>query len=67
MSRIISELRTGKYVLLQVDSIPQSKEYWKYLIGNIEYDIVMVYDLPGHIAIETEIEESFVGKEVEFI
>ncbi len=53
MYRIISKLRVGKYLVLGIDRPIEEKEYNRYIINGLEYDIVPVYDLPKSIAIET--------------
>lgn len=65
MCTIVSECELGKYSLLQLDQNPPKNHYTKYRIDGVEYDIVPVYDLPGHIAIEAK--GKFQGKTVDFI
>ena len=65
MRKIVSAIRVGKYTLLLLDGPVPSKEYSKYCIDGIEYDIVPVYDLPNNIAVAAE--GLFVGKTVQFI
>lgn len=65
MCNIISEWKIGKYVALELDQSPPIKKYSKYRIDGVDYDIVPVYDLPNHIAVESE--DNFVGKTVEFV
>lgn len=65
MRKVVSEWKIGKYVALELDQDLPMKAYHKYRIDGADYDIVPVYDLPMHIAIEAE--GSFLGKSVEFI
>lgn len=65
MCTIVSEWKLGKYTVLELSQKPPKTHYAKYRIDGSEYDIVPVYDLPGHIAIEAK--GKFQGKTVEFI
>lgn len=65
MSKVVSEWKIGKYTALELDQSPPIKPYHKYRIDGTDYDIVPVYDMPNHIAVEAE--SSFLGKTVEFI
>lgn len=65
MYKVISEFRAGKYAILKLDKKIMEIDYHKYRIEGKDYDIVPVYDLPNHIAVESS--EDFVGKTVEFI
>lgn len=65
MSKVVSEWKIGKYTALELDQRPPIKPYHKYRIDGKEYDIVPIYDIPNHIAVESE--SDFLGKTVEFI
>lgn len=65
MCRIISEWKIGKYVALELDQSPPMRKYNKYRIDGKDYTAVPVYDLPNHIAVESD--SSFVGKNIEFV
>ena len=65
MYRVISQDFIGNHALLEVNKELPKKKYHKYLIDGKEYDCVPVYDLPNHIAINSD--EGFIGKKVEFI
>lgn len=65
MSKVVSEWKIGKYTALELDQGPPMKPYYKYRIDGVDYDIVPVYDIPNHIAVESK--SSFLGKTVEFI
>ncbi len=65
MRKIINQMNIGKYAALELsDDLPMNN-YTKYRIAGKIYNIVPVYDLPRHIAIEAQ--GFFVGKTVEFI
>jgi hypothetical protein len=65
MRKIINQMNIGKYAALELsDDLPMNS-YTKYRIAGKIYNIVPVYDLPRHIAIEAQ--GDFVGKTVEFI
>lgn len=65
MCMVINEWMIGKYSVLELDQDPPMRDYCKYRIDGVDYDIVPVYDLPRHIAVETK--RNFKGKTVEFI
>lgn len=65
MCVIVSEWTVGKYTVLELDQDLPMKRYRKYRIDGADYDPVPVYDLPKHIAVETQ--GSFKGKTVEFV
>ena len=65
MCKVIGEWIIGKYTVLELDQDPPMRHYRKYRIDGVDYDPVPVYDLPGHIAVETQ--GSFKEKIVEFV
>ena len=54
MRKIINQMNIGKYAALELsDDLPMNN-YTKYRIAGKIYNIVPVYDLPRHIAIEAQ-------------
>lgn len=65
--KVVSDFQCRKYRILTLDGSKWSvKKYHKYRINGKEYEPVPVYDAGDNI-IAVESEESFSGKEVEFI
>lgn len=64
MSKIISEFKIGKYLILKVSDIP-FKPYNKVKIENEIFSIVPSYDTKNCVAIESN--GSFVNKNIEFV
>ena len=65
VSKVVNVWKIGKYTTLELDEGTPMQPYHKYCIDGREYDIVPVYDMPNHIAVEAE--GDFLGKTVEFI
>ena len=65
MYSVISEFHAGKYLVMEIDRSIIEKEYNAYQIDGRIYPAISVYDLPKHIAIESN--ESFLGKTIECI
>ena len=65
MTKIVDQIKTGKYTLLSLDSDPPNHWNKSISIDGEKYKTEIVYDLPKHIAIIGS--GDFVGKEVAFI
>lgn len=65
MYTVVSEFKAGKYAVLELDRPISEINYTNFRVNGIIFNIVPVYDLPKHIAIEAT--DDFVGKEVECI
>lgn len=67
MLNIINQLNIDKYTILTLDGNPlNEKKHKKYLIDNVTYIPVTVYDMPNCIVI-TKSNDNLVGKKVEFV
>ena len=66
LREIVAELQVGDYRLFLLDSELPKKQYNKLVIDDVEYMLVIVYDLPKSVAIKTNSSKSFVGEIVEF-
>ena len=64
MSRILSESRIGKYLVLKISDIPL-KAYNKIKIGKEIFNIVPMYDSKQCIAIESK--GTFLNENIEFL
>lgn len=64
MYTVLSEFRVGDYAVLKLNKDKPLKEYSKYLIDGLEFDIIPIYDASRCIAIKTK--DSFLNKNVEF-
>lgn len=63
---VLPDKTNPKYTLLDLDEMPElGIGYRKYRIDGVEYEPVIVYDLPNNIGIKAQ--GGFVGKIVEFI
>ncbi len=65
MAKVIDEWHVGPYTVLTLDNMDTPRGYNKYIIGGEPYKIVMLYDMPNCIAIQSD--GSFIGKTVEFV
>ena len=64
MSRILSEFRIEKYLVLKISDIPL-KPYNKVKIEQEIFDIVPMYDAKQCVAIESN--KTFLNKNIEFL
>lgn len=62
---VIYQFRINNYTVLKLDKDLPLKDYNKYLIDDIEHEIIPVYDMDSCIAIEYK--RNFIGKKVSFI
>lgn len=65
MYTVIYQFRINNYTVLKLDKDLPLKDYNKYLIDDIEHEIIPVYDMDSCIAIEYK--GNFIGKKVSFI
>ena len=65
MYQVIAEFSVGNYRVLKLNNAVPLRPYKKYKIGEQEFDIVPLYDLPNCIAIASD--RSFLNQVVEFI